>query len=84
MNKEKCRVLTLAPYSWTIKETPDLFDESEYLVRQAKQIRENHGVLKELPKKSYQGISIALQEKLRCFHDRDEVSCMCPGKKGLN
>lgn len=76
LNKEKCRVLTLAPYSWTIKETPDLFDESEYLVRQAKQIRENHGVLKELPKKSYQGISIsiALQEKLRCFHDRDEVS----------
>ena len=74
LNKEKCRVLTLAPYSWTIKETPDLFDESEYLVRQAKQIRENHGVLKELPKKSYQGISIALLEKLRCFHDRDEVS----------
>ena len=38
LSKEKCRVLTLAPHSWTIKETAHFFGESEYLVRQAKKI----------------------------------------------
>ena len=81
MTAMSCRVLTLAPHSWTVKKNPNFFGELEYLFRQAKEIRKNQGVLEQLPRKSHEGISMELQEKVRSFYESDEVSQMCPGKK---
>ena len=64
LSKEKCRVLTLAPHSWAIKETANFFGESKYFVGQVKGIRDNHGILQDLPEKSCHGISIELKENV--------------------
>jgi len=49
---EKIQILTLALDSWSRKFCSEYFDESEYLVRAAGELKKTHGILiKPEPKK---------------------------------
>ena len=49
--REKVQILTLIPESWTIKYASNYFGVSEYLVRQARELKRSSGILA-LPEKN--------------------------------
>ena len=81
LGKDKCKVLTIAPQSWTINETANYFGVSDCIVRQAREVRKNCGVLEDLPRNFREGLSQELKEKVKRFYESDDISRMCPGKK---
>ena len=49
--RHKVQMLTLAPKSWTCTKISSYFEVSEYLVRIAKKVKNEHGILS-LPEKT--------------------------------
>ena len=78
---EKIKVLTLTPESWTIDKTAAEFNVSKYLVKRARALKKNHGILAEPAKKAGREISTDTKTKITNFYEDDEVSRLCPGKK---
>ena len=79
--KQKILILTIAPSSWSIEKTKNEFNVSGYMVRQARKLVKERGIL-ELPEpKKGKGLS---EETKRCvanFYCDDEYSRLMPGKK---
>ena len=78
---EKVQLLTLAPDSWSREYCSKYFDVSEYLVRKARDLKRDSGILATpLPKKG----KTILQEHIidiENFYKSDENSRQMPGKK---
>ncbi|XP_066934504.1 uncharacterized protein [Clytia hemisphaerica] len=78
---EKVQLLTLAPDSWSREYCSKYFDVSEYLVRKARDLKRDSGILATpLPKK---GKTIPQEHiiDIENFYKSDENSRQMPGKK---
>ena len=81
--RQKIQILTIAPASWSIEKTTckTEFNVSAYMVRQARKLVKEKGIL-ELPEQK-KG-KVLLEETSRCvidFYCDDEYSRLMPGKK---
>ena len=80
--KEKIQILTLAPSSWSIENTADQFNVSQYMVRKAKELKKSDGILSvPLPSKGGRTLSENHIAAVQRFYEDDQYSRMCPGKK---
>jgi hypothetical protein len=81
--RQKIQILTIAPASWSIEKTTckTEFNVSAYMVRQARKLAKEQGIL-ELPEQK-KG-KVLSEETSRCvidFYCDDEYSRLMPGKK---
>lgn len=81
--KEKCKVsnrrtkvqiLTLVPRSWTIKDTTTAFDVSERMVKQARKLKEEHGILAFPANRQGRKLSVEVVQKVYDSFEDDEFS----------
>lgn len=79
---EKYEILSLLPKKWTISKIQSEFDCSEYLVRNAKKLREENGVLpKIMCKESAKRMSTETITMVTNFYEDDEISRIMPGQR---
>ena len=74
-------MLTLAPESWTIKRTAEEFGTTEYLVRKARELKTQYGILPEPPVKAGKPLPSETKQLVIEFYQSDEYSRICPGQK---
>ena len=78
---EKVQVLTVLPKSWSIRKVQKTFGASNYMVRKAKELVEQKGILSipnPKPGKALQEDTVDIITKL---YESDEVSRLMPGRK---
>lgn len=84
-NEKKVKILTLAPLSWTIEKTAQEFNVSIYMVKKARSVRKQHGILADtLPSKKGKELPQTTIDKVLAFYESDEFSRMCPGKDSVS
>ena len=78
--ERKLKILTLSPYN--IPKTINLFQTTEYLVRKSKRLKNEYGIIPDIPSMS-KGKVICQDTKnlVRAFFESDEISRICPGAK---
>ena len=80
--REKVRILTLAPRSWTIDKTSKVFGVSHYLVRLSRKIVMEKGILEVPdPRRGTKILSVAVKNQVKSFYLDDEFSRQLPGKR---
>eukprot|EP00112_Aurelia_sp_Birch-Aquarium-sp1_P006733 Seg1737.9 transcript_id=Seg1737.9/GoldUCD/mRNA.D3Y31 product="hypothetical protein" protein_id=Seg1737.9/GoldUCD/D3Y31 len=79
--REKVQILTLVPESWTIKYASNYFEVSEYLIRQARELKRSSGILAIPEKKTGKILQKGTIEQVISFYEDDEHSKLMPGKK---
>ena len=79
--QEKLRLLTLVPDTWTIKQTSEEFGVSNRLVKQARQLKKEKGILSEPERKKGRTLDMATIQGVGVFYEDDEYSRMCLSKK---
>ncbi|XP_065652547.1 uncharacterized protein LOC136079843 [Hydra vulgaris] len=77
----KVQMLTLAPKSWKRKKISSYFEVSEYLVRTARKVKNENGILSLPGKKTGNPLSPETVNLVINFYQSDEFSRMMPGKK---
>ena len=78
---EKVQVLTVLPKSWSIRKVQDEFRASNYMVRTAKQLVKQKGILSSPNLKQGHSLTTEVVTLIQEFYESDEVSCTMPGKK---
>ena len=79
--KEKIKLLTLVPDSWSKKKIQEIFGVTRYLVDCARLLKKEKGILCEPDRKLGNPLSQGTKEKVQEFYELDEFSRACPGKK---
>ena len=79
--QQKTKLLTLAPTSWTIKESSSFFRVPESVIKKAIKLKSEKGILAEPNKKLGKKISEDMVKCILGFYQSDEYSRCCPGKK---
>lgn len=79
--REKIRLLTLCPLSWTIEEGHKFFGVSHYYIRTARKVRREYGVLGEMPHVKGWKLPETTKQLVLDFYNDDEYSRIQPGKK---
>jgi hypothetical protein len=79
--REKVKILTLTPDSWSIEKTASEFNVTKYIVKKARKLKKEQGILAEPEVKKGKTISSDIEENVKLFYQNDEVSRMFPGKK---
>jgi len=77
----KMQILTLAPQNWTIQGTAQFFNVSEYLVRSARKLANQKGILALPDPKKAPGISKSTIALVESFYHDEEFTREMPGKK---
>ena len=80
-SSEKIQILTLIPDSWSRKYCAEYFGVSEYLIRTARELKKNNGILSKLAPKKGKKISQETIDLVQAFYQDDEFSRQLPGKK---
>ena len=78
---EKVQVLTVLPKSWTVRRVQSEFGASNYMVRTAKQLTKQKGILSTPNLKQGHQLSAEIISLVQEFYESDEVSRAMPGKK---
>ena len=78
---EKVLVLTVLPKSWTIRKVQEEFGASNYMVRKAKELMKEKGVLSTPNPKPGHTLPAETIDLVQSFYESDEVSRMMPGCK---
>lgn len=79
--KEKIKLLTLTPESYTIEKTTKEFNVTTFMVKQARKLKEERGILAEPADKKGRCLAQTTIDRVREFFESDEFSRMCPGIK---
>ena len=78
---QKIKILTLSPESWSRSKVASFFNVSEYIVREARKVKESKGIL-ELPDvKKGRKLSEEVKQDVLLFYEDDEYSRLMPGTK---
>ena len=77
-SKEKIKILTLTTESWSIVKAASYFCVSEYLIRQARELKKIHGILR---KNRGKPLPASTAEKVQFFYEDDAHSRLMPGRK---
>ena len=78
---DKLQVLTVLPKSWSIRKIEKEFGATNYMVRKAKQLVLEKGVLSSPNPKPGHSLPQHTVDVVTNFYESDEVSRMMPGKK---
>lgn len=79
--KEKYRILTLLPKSWSVAKIQTEFNCTRYMARSAKKLHESSGVLSvPAPKLPSNKLDRKITDLINNFYLQDDVSRMMPGK----
>lgn len=78
---ERMRILTLLPRSWSIKKAANVFGVSKYLIRQAKKLVAEKGIMSSPNPKCGRTLPAHIEEEIKHFYLSDEISRVMPGKK---
>ncbi len=76
-------MLTLIPESWSIMYASKYFSVSEYLVRKARELKKEKGILSLPAQKIGKILSAETSERVKAFFQDDEYSRLLPGKKDV-
>ena len=79
--REKIKILTLVPQSWSTKKTVQEFGVTEYMVRKARNLRKANGILADPEAKKGKQLAADLVDRVVAFYQSDDYSRTCPGKK---
>ena len=80
--QEKIKLLTLVPHSWTKKKTVEFFQVSQHMVKRARQLKKEKGILANpSPKTGGRAIPEAVKQRVHEFYQSSEFSRVWPGKK---
>ena len=74
------QLLTIVPDDWSIKKTVKFFNVTEHSVKMAQKLRKEQGILA-VPKGYSREAEEETKVKGKEFFEKDDVSCLCPGKK---
>ena len=80
-NKEKVKLLTITPVSWSIQQIADFFCVLTAMVKKAKNVNKTNGILSEPKEKTGRPIYDDLEQAVEHFCESAQYSRMCPGKK---
>ena len=78
---EMVRVLTVLPKSWSMRRIQAEFGASDYMVRRARELVIQNGILSSPNLKPGHSIAAETCESVCRFYESDEVSRIMPGKK---
>jgi hypothetical protein len=80
---QKIKLLTLVPVHWTIEETMKEFKTTQYIVRQARSLKESKGILGErsLGSNNSKKITSEIAKQIVEFYEDDSNSRLLPGAK---
>lgn len=78
---EQIQILTMAPQSWTIKEIMEELGISERIVKTARKLKTENGILAFPRTKFGKKLSESVKERVMEFFQAKEFSRICPGKK---
>jgi hypothetical protein len=79
--QQKIQLLTFAPPSWSIERTVKEFGVTEYLVKQARHLKQTSGLLSTSEQRKGKCLAGDIVQQVVDFYQEDEVSRLCPGKK---
>ena len=82
--QEQVQILTTTPKSWPIRRTCQAFEVSEHLVRKARKLWREKGLLAKPDAKKGQQISQNIKDKGLKLYQLDDFTRLCPGKKILS
>jgi hypothetical protein len=78
----KVTILTILPKSWSIRKVQEVFPSaSNNMIRRAKQLVMNHGIMSSPSLKPGKTLKEVTVEVVKSFYNGDEVSRVMPGKK---
>lgn len=80
-NSVKVQVLTALPKSWSIRKIQTEFEASNFMVRKAKELVKEKGILSTPDPKPGHGIAQKTSELVVSYYENDSSSRMMPGKK---
>ena len=80
---EKVLVLTVLPKSWTIKKVQEEFGATSYMVRKAKELVKQKGILSTPNPKPGHTLPVETTDLVQSFYESDEVSRTMPVVKIL-
>jgi len=81
LRSEKIQVLTVLPKSWTRRKVVEEFQVSEYMVRKAKTLVSEKGIMSTSNPKLGKILSKTTADLVKTFYHSDEISRIMPGKK---
>ena len=80
--QEQVQILTtITPESWSIRKTCQEFEVSEHLVRKARKLQCEKGLLAKPDAKKGQQIPQNVKDEVLEFYQIDDFTRLCPGKK---
>lgn len=79
--REKIRILTIAPDSWSSREIAEEFSVSRYMAFKAKKLGQEKGILSEPAVKKGKQLFDEIIHRVLTFYESDDYSRMCPRKK---
>ena len=82
--RTKIQILTPTPDSWYRNFAADFFGVSEYLVRRARKVKIQNGILAVPERKSARTLSITVTDAVHNFFENDEHTRSMPGRKTLS
>ena len=80
---EKITLMTLAPESWSRQQVSKYFGVSEYVVWEARSLKEKKGIISVPDKRIGRGLSEEVINSVKAFYEDDEFSRMMPGGRIL-
>ena len=78
---EKVQVLTVLPKSWSAKRVQSEFQATNYMVRKAKKLVEDRGILSSPNQKAGRTLPSNVVDSVRAFYCSDSTSRLMPGMK---
>lgn len=79
--REKIQILTITPKSWSRRKSAEKFNVSEYLVRKARTLANEKGILALTEPKHGRNLPQETIDTAQLFYEDDEFSYMLPGAK---
>ena len=76
--EEKIKIRTITTESWSIVKAASYFSVSEYLIRQARELKKIHGILR---KNRGKPLPASTAEEVQFFYEDDSHSRLMPGRK---
>ena len=74
------QLLIIVPDNWSVRKTVKFFNVAEHLVKMARKLRKEQGILT-VPEGYSREAEEETEVKVKEFFERDDVSHLCPGKK---
>lgn len=79
--EKKVKLLTCLPKSWSVRKIMREFNAPNYMVRQAKKILNEKGILEDPNPRPGKSLAAEVVATVRSYYESDEISRVCPGTK---